>query len=659
MINYQRSNNKRLMMNGRLLMYRKFVLTLVLFLSGISLALAGKETPERKKANEIMADTENYTYGVGFGEDPEEAYNAALHDMVRKISVTVRGSSHAEATDVMNADGSTSTTEQFKSVVDSYTTPASLEGVQVIALGEAPGFERFVFMPKKNIEKMHKRRRNNVADLARSGVRARDNGKVDDALRNLYRSYVLLQSLPAPSDVVETVDGEPRVLANWLPEAMRDIVSKVSFGVASVRKDETDPENGGQTVELTVRYDGKPVTTCTFKYGTASGYSSLITARDGMAMIEVGPSVPMNPLKLYVEYLFKNENHANAELKPLLDNFKGAGLVQNQFLLNEGKKGLKADRKEEKAFREMVAAGADEGISILNKAESAPYVGTMEKIINCIINRKYGEVRELCTPEGWLLFDRLTKYGNMKILGKATRDTYEFYPFRDEVMCRSIPMSFTFGNGNRRFTEDVTFTFNKEGKMVSLGFGLGSIARKDIFAKQGAAWTDDRKMVLVNFLENYRTAFALGLQDYIESIFDDDAVIIVGHVTKKLEKVKGGDGFGLAQKEDITYTQKTKAEYLDQLRRCFASQEYINLRFSDTDVERSGVGGETYALQLRQDYVSTTYGDQGYLFLFVDFNDPDRPLIHVRTWQPERNPDLTPNLPPDHPRAGIFSPASF
>ena len=55
----------------------------------------------------------------------------------------------------------------------------------------------------------------------------------------------------------------------------------------------------------------------------------------------------------------------------------------------------------------------------------------------------------------------------------------------------------------------------------------------------------------------------------------------------------------------------------------------------------------------------TLHGDQGYLFLFIDFNDPDKPLIHIRTWQPERNPELTPNLPPDHPRAGIFSPACF
>ena len=645
-------------MNERLLMSRKILLTLVFLLPGISCVLAAKETPERKKANGIMEAVDEYIFGTGSGEDPEEAYSAALHDMVRKISVTVQGSAHGEATEVTRADGTTELSERFSSVVDSYTTPASLEDVQVIALSDGPEFERFVYMPRKNIEKMHRRRRDNVADLARSGIRARDRGKVDDALRHLYRSYVLLQSLPAPSEVVENVDGEPRVLANWLPEAMRDIVNRVTFGVASVRQDGDDPENGGKTVELNVRYDGKPVTTCTFKYGTASGYSPLITARDGMAMIELSPNVPMNPLKLYVEYLFRNENHANAELKPLLDSFKGAGLVNNQYLLNEGKKDLKADKKEAKAFQEQVAAGAHEGIMELNSTENSPYAGLMEKIIWAINNRKYDEVKDICTPEGWMLFERLMKYGKVHILGKATRDTYGFYPYRDEVMCRSVPMSFTFSKG-RQFTEDVTFTFNKDRKLTSLGFGLGSIARDDIFAKQGAAWTDDKKMVLVNFLENYRTAFALGMQDYIESIFDDDAVIIVGHVTKKLEKVPGADGLGLAQKEHVTYTQKTKKEYMEQLRRCFASQEFINLRFTDTDVERSGVGGETYALQLKQDYVSQTYGDQGYLFLFVDFNDPDKPLIHVRTWQPERNPDLTPNLPPDHPRAGIFSPASF
>lgn len=641
-------------------MIKRLLILIFLAIGGVAASPAARnESPQAKKAEEIMADTENYIYGVGYGADPEEAYSAALHDMVRKISQTVSGHTSSVASDIMGPDGKSVTTEQFNSVVESYTTPASLEGVEVLLIGEEPECRQFVYMPKKNIERMHARRRNNVADLARSGIRARDNGKVDDALRHLYRAYVLLQSLPAPSEVVETVDGESRVLENWIPEAMRDIVNRVSFGIASVTKDEEDPDNAGKTVELTVKYDGKPATTCTFKYGTNSGYSSLITARDGIALIELSPSVPVSPLKLYVEYLFKNENHANAELKPLLDTFRGAGLVNNTYLLNEGRKNLKADKKEAKMFEQQVAAATNEGITALGKDERSSYVGAMEHIVWCIINRKFDQIREDCTEEGWALFQKLMSYGKMKILGNATRDTYEFYPFRDEVVCRSIPMSFTFSKGKRQFTEDLTFTFNKEGKMTSLGFGLGSIARKDIFAKQGAAWTDDKKMVLVNFLENYRTAFALGLQDYIESIFDDDAVIIVGHVNRRLEKVKNADGFGFASKEDIRFTQKTKKEYMEQLRRCFASQEYINLRFSETDVERSGVGGETYSIQLKQDYVSQTYGDQGYLFLFVDFNDEEKPLIHVRTWQPERNPDLTPNLPPDHPRAGIFSPASF
>ncbi len=52
------------------------------------------------------------------------------------------------------------------------------------------------------------------------------------------------------------------------------------------------------------------------------------------------------------------------------------------------------------------------------------------------------------------------------------------------------------------------------------------------------------------------------------------------------------------------------------------------------------VGGELYGVHIRQDYYSTNYGDTGYLTLLVDFNDPDAPLIKVRTWQPEPDPDF-------------------
>ena len=41
-------------------------------------------------------------------------------------------------------------------------------------------------------------------------------------------------------------------------------------------------------------------------------------------------------------------------------------------------------------------------------------------------------------------------------------------------------------------------------------------------------------------------------------------------------------------------------------------------------------------MRLRQEWRSSTYSDEGYLFLLWDFpEDGGDPIIHVRTWQPE------------------------
>ena len=166
-------------------MLRRIVLLVALLIAGLPLYPAVKQTPDQKRAEEIKSMPDLYIYGVGYGDDAEEAYNAALHDMVNSISQTVSGRMTEKISDELKADGSRVTTEQFNSVVESYTTPASLEGVQVIPLSSAPRFERFVYMPRENIRKMYDRRRGQVADLARSGLKARNNGKVDDALRHL------------------------------------------------------------------------------------------------------------------------------------------------------------------------------------------------------------------------------------------------------------------------------------------------------------------------------------------------------------------------------------------------------------------------------------------------------------------------------------------
>ena len=86
--------------------------------------------------------------------------------------------------------------------------------------------------------------------------------------------------------------------------------------------------------------------------------------------------------------------------------------------------------------------------------------------------------------------------------------------------------------------------------------------------------------------------------------------------------------------------RRSKAEYLEELERCFKSNEFINIRFADNTIEKAGRGGEVYGIHIKQDYYSTNYGDNGYLFLMVDLNDPKQPIIKVRVWMPERDPDF-------------------
>ena len=145
-------------------------------------------------------------------------------------------------------------------------------------------------------------------------------------------------------------------------------------------------------------------------------------------------------------------------------------------------------------------------------------------------------------------------------------------------------------------------------------------------------WNEVDRMVLINFLEHYKTAYALKRLDYIESIFADDALIITGYVVK----VKPNADSRYQSNRIVRYNRQSKTEYIRNLRYSFNSKEYINIRFEESNVRKGGKGGDIYGVQIKQNYFSSNYGDQGYLFLMVDLKDPKEPVVHVRTWQPTK-----------------------
>ena len=196
--------------------------------------------------------------------------------------------------------------------------------------------------------------------------------------------------------------------------------------------------------------------------------------------------------------------------------------------------------------------------------------------------------------------------------------------------------------------EDVVFTFNSDHKINNISFGLEQDAVQDILYK--GSWDEKARLAMMQFLENYKTAYALKRLDYIETIFDDDAVIITGKKVYKVPKGQPGQEQTLTTKgiETIKYNRMNKTEFLRHLKMCFDGKQFINIRFAENRVRKMAVGGELYAIEISQDYFSSNYGDKGYLFLMVDINDPKQPIIKVRTWQPEKDPKF-----------GLYGPGDF
>ena len=115
-----------------------------------------------------------------------------------------------------------------------------------------------------------------------------------------------------------------------------------------------------------------------------------------------------------------------------------------------------------------------------------------------------------------------------------------------------------------------------------------------------------------------------------------DALIITG---KQIKSVKN-DG-GITLDKSFEYKRQTKAEYLANLKGVFSRNKVIKVIFDDIKVVKHPVKDYYYGVTLKQGWRSDTYSDVGYVFLLIDFKDEMNPMIHVRTWQPEKYDDGT------------------
>lgn len=622
-------------------MHKTIWMILMLLLPFTSLAQTAEERAEQMKANA------EYICGEGWGDTYNSADQAALADLISKISLNISNSFEIKEEE-FNTNSSFDSKTAITSVMNSYAQ-ATLTNTFNLVISNTPQTHVLRYIRKSEVNKIFDERKEKVFDYVRSAMRAEEKAKIDDALRNYYWAFAMVRSLQYPNSVKMTIDGVQRLLVTWIPQQIEEIMSNLSTKIAS--KD-------GNEINLFIKYKGEPVTSLDYTYFDGQTWSNLYSAKDGMGIVELRPGVEINSLQLKYEYEYADQCQIDKELESVMQLFKGTSFKNASVYINNLDKKSAVSSEAKKEFEKSVKTESAANLETLSKVENEKELaGIMTRVINAIKAKDYDSVSDCFSEDGLEMYKKLLNYGQARLLGDPQ---FSFYTMGKRVICRSIPMAFSFKNNRRKFVEDVTFTFDENKKIECVAFGLGSQAKTDIFNKGVGAWSDYAKMVIATFLENYKTAFALKRLDYLESVFDDNATIITGHIIKKAPKVAmEGESFINSNNKLIKYTRQTKSEYMRKLKMCFQSNQFINIRFADNDVVKMGAGGETYGIQIKQDYYSTNYGDHGYLFLMVDFNDPDNPSIKVRTWQPDRNPNINSNLPRSNRDWGIIGPGNF
>lgn len=565
----------------------------------------------------------SYLYGEGGGVTLQAAKEAALADLIQKISVTVHSDFTSKERE-LNQDGNVTSDAEYQSIIRSYST-ATLTNVKTIVLKPEPDASVFLYIAKSEIDRIFESRVAKAKEFVGNADEALKNGQIDDALRYYYWSYCLVKSLRYPNEAKIFVDGQERSLLAWLPTRIDDVMGKVK--VQSRR-------TADNTYEITATYDGRPVRSMDYTYFDGVDNSPVYSILDGKGLVELRPGMAMDAVQLKLEYEFRGLSRNDSEVEAVVGAMKPAVYR----------------RAYHRVALDGAASPAESTSTDVNGSMQSPLaltdmgtLGTavMKPVMQALRSGSIEQCRQKFTADGWEEFSKLMGYGKVTLMDDIHLD---YFADGDCVVCRGLPVSCRFNRG-RVFNEKLSFYIDSNSKQIThVAMGLGREAMNDVVLGH-LDWSEKSRTRIVGFLEDYRTAYATKNLEYLDKVFDDNAVIVLG---KRLQVAPQLNKEGYMNNHRVQFTQLTKREFLRNLRRQFQSKDYINLHFSQNRIYQLQKGVERYGIEIKQDYYSSNYGDTGYLTLIFDLTNPDQPVIHVRTWQEQPDPNF-----------GVVSPADF
>lgn len=558
---------------------------------------------------EYIKQSPQYVWGEAVSENIDQAQQRALEHLTQQISVRVESILQTTVTNVQSGGGAeSSVSTQGETHISSGFT---LTNCKTITKRDKSGlYYAFCYMPRTELDKIYDARKDKVQDFIKSADNALETAKVSVALRYYYWALKLLLWLPEQIQISMT-NSEGILLSSDITNKMNTILSDIVIAPLAVR-------NGLTEIRLT--YHNVPIPSCDFEYFDGYDWIST-TAKDGKGLLDThNANIPIR-----IEYVNKSLWKSDPIVNQVMS--QDPNVIPFPLATKTVATGAVPSMAEISNHKQMFKTASIDTISTCSKADFKQQLNFIYPVVKAIDNGNYDAVRGSFSDNGWAWFNKLIRYGNAKIIEEPQ---LTLTSYANGFLVRGVKARFKFKTNNRTFVEDLVF-YVKDAKIESVNFGLDQSALEDI--SRHGMWDADSRLILINFLENYKTAYALERLDYLNAIFSDDALIIVGHrlPQKRQSEVATGDS------EMFEHNKLTKSEYIKNLERVFKKQEYVNIQFEDAQVKKTGRDLERYQILIKQNYYSATYADKGYLFLLADLENPEKPIIHVRVWDEDKN----------------------
>ncbi len=277
----------------------------------------------------IKGKPDIYLWGESSNKDQKIADQEALSVLISQISTNVE-SDFTLLKKEYSVDGESQGFEEvFSSVINTYSE-STLRYTERIVEEKRREVMVFRYIKRSEIKRIFNERKEKIISFVKNADDVKNTYKIANRLRYYYWALILLQSHPEGSSIKYIdINNESHLLATWLPIKINGLLDGIKIEVLSIEK-----LRSTKRIDLEITYNNKVVSNFTYRYWNGTGWSSLITAKNGVGIVEYyGSAINIQKIRIKVEYVFLAESNVDKELRKVLSTIQQLRFHNDTFIL--------------------------------------------------------------------------------------------------------------------------------------------------------------------------------------------------------------------------------------------------------------------------------------------------------------------------------------